>query len=478
MATQEEIMQQIDEMEAQGPKQYVIDEFVYDASKEIYWNIEDLSCYSAKSINALIPRSAWETDLVPGRNNSVRQVQIKPATSIARRDSGHCVECSAWWPGKDRIVNDVLVTSEGEKYMKGRRLLNTYQAPVHRIQGNPAMATHWVEHIKKLWPEDTELLLDYFAHTVQHPDIKINFGLVLVGAPGIGKDLALNPVRAAIGNHNCQEISPDAVASSFNGYVKSVLLVINEARPTDSDFKATDFYERLKPVLAAPPDWLLCNGKYKEQEHVRNLTRVVITTNDPLALFVPEDDRRLHFANSRLPTTWEDSDYFYSLVKFYEAGGNAHVHSFLAARDISKFDPKRKPAPNAAHRAATASWNQSVHDPLADVLDELGWPDVFFGGELLGTEVAGFDHKDDMKLLLRSSRKIAVRMNSLGYEAQQSPNKHGWQFHAGGKRFMSRVAFAKRDFRGDLDAALDSRGREIASSGKAARPKVVPLKSV
>ena len=459
-------------------KQYALKDFVYDAGAEIYWNVLNMSQHKADSVNALVPRDEWETEEVTGRNGSVRVVQVKPSSSIARIERDSIVECAAWWPGKDRIINDVLVTSDGERHAPRCRMLNTYQVPQHKTKGNAAMATQWTEHLRRLWPDDWELLLDYFAHTVQHPEIKINFGLVLVGAPGIGKDLSLNPVRAAVGNNNCQEISPDAVASNFNGWVKSVMLIVNEARPADSDFKATDFYEKLKPVIAAPPDWLLRNGKYMKQEHVRNLTRVVITTNDPLSLFVPEDDRRLYFAKSRLKSGWAESKYFYSLVAFYDKGGNSHVYEYLRQRDISKFDPKKRPAPNAAHRAATASWNQAVHDPLADVLDDLGWPDLFFGSELLAVEVAAFDNKDEMKLLLRSSRRLAVRMNRMGYEARQSPNKNGWQFCASGERFRSRVVFVKNDFAGDFEAEVDRRGHEIAEKGKAARPKVVPLKPV
>jgi len=43
---------------------------------------------------------------------------------------------------------------------------------------------------------------------VQFPAEKINHGLLLGGAPGIGKDTILAPVRQAVGEWNFQEATP------------------------------------------------------------------------------------------------------------------------------------------------------------------------------------------------------------------------------------------------------------------------------
>jgi hypothetical protein len=455
-------------------KQYGLDEFVYDLKEERYWDLETLTDYSKDSINAMVPRDEWEQELLPGRNGSVRAVQIKPASSIARVERNSVVEGNTWWPGKPRIIEDIVVTDDGDVHAKGRRMLNTYQAPTHHTQGNPAMAGLWIEHIKRLWPDDAEVMMDYFAHTVQHPGEKINFGIVLLGEQGIGKDSALQPVRYAIGECNCKEISPDELFSNYNSYADCLLLVINEARPAAEDFKATNFYEKLKTLTAAPPNWIMMNGKYQKQRHVRNLMRVIITTNDPLALYVPENDRRLHFAKSHLESKWADRNYFDQLYDYYEAGGLAHVYAYLLQRDISKFSPKQKPAANAAWKSVVASWNTPVHNPLTDVIDELGWPEVFFGVEILSAEVAAFDNKDEMKVLLRSSRKLSSMMAKNGYETIQSTDKNnGWHWHANGKRFKARVAFVKVGFKGDIEAAIDARGTEIAECGKAAKSKII-----
>ncbi|MBU1222304.1 MAG: hypothetical protein KKA22_03995 [Gammaproteobacteria bacterium] len=472
--------------------QYHHEDFVFDAQSERYWNLEDFTNVSREVVNTMIPKDEWYTRDVPRANGAgFRTVPIKPSEFIARIENDKVVEGVAWWPGLPRIIKDILVVNGEEKHVKGRRTLNTYLRPQHHATGDPAKADVWIEHVRKLYPEEADVLLDYFAHTVQHPEVKINFGLVLIGESGIGKDMMLTPVKRAVGEHNTQDVTPKEITSQFTGWKKCVLLTINEARSADSDFKATDFYELLKELCAAPPDWLQTNPKYGKQETVRNLLRVVITTNHALALYVPEDDRRLYFAKSKLPEKWADSEYFYKLASYYEAGGNDHVYAYLRQRDISKFDPKRHPAPNAAHMAATASWNQAVNDPLMDVLDELKWPDVFFGAEILSCDVASFDNRDEVMRLLKSSRQLAMRMSKLGYEQHSSPDKNnGWQYCSPSKKpYRVRVAFVKHGYTGDWEAERDRRGREIAANGnnkatpperdfEAARPKVVPIKGV
>ncbi len=43
----------------------------------------------------------------------------------------------------------------------------------------------------ELWPEDYERWLYWVAHMVQRPYEYVNFGYVLSGAQGIGKDLSI-----------------------------------------------------------------------------------------------------------------------------------------------------------------------------------------------------------------------------------------------------------------------------------------------
>ena len=74
-------------------------------------------------------------------------------------------------------------------------------------------------------------------------------------AAGIGKDTILEPLRHAIGPWNFSEVTPVQMMGRFNGFLKAVVLRVNEVR----DRGETDryaFYNHSKIMIAAPPDTL------------------------------------------------------------------------------------------------------------------------------------------------------------------------------------------------------------------------------
>jgi len=83
---------------------------------------------------------------------------------------------------------------------------------------------------------------------------------LLGGSQGIGKDTLLEPVKYAIGPWNFTEVSPTHMFGRFNGFVRSVILRISEARDL-GDVNRFAFYEHMKIYLAAPPDVLRCDEK-------------------------------------------------------------------------------------------------------------------------------------------------------------------------------------------------------------------------
>ena len=90
---------------------------------------------------------------------------------------------------------------------------------------------------------------------VQRPEDKINHALVLGGKQGIGKDTLLEPVKQAVGPWNFCEVSPQQVLGRFNGFLRSVILRVSEARDL-GEFDRFAFYDHLKAFVAAPPDVL------------------------------------------------------------------------------------------------------------------------------------------------------------------------------------------------------------------------------
>jgi hypothetical protein len=129
---------------------------------------------------------------------------------------------------------------------------------------------------------------------VQKPEEKINHALVLSGNQGIGKDTLLEPVKTAVGPWNFIDVSPQHMLGRFNGFLKSVILRVSEARDL-GDVDRFAFYDHMKTYTAAPPDVLRVDEKNLREYNIFNVCGVVITTNHKTdGIFLPADDRR-HF---------------------------------------------------------------------------------------------------------------------------------------------------------------------------------------
>ena len=134
---------------------------------------------------------------------------------------------------------------------------------------------------------------------MQRPFDKINHALVLGGEQGIGKDTLLEPVKHAVGPWNFQEVSPLQLLGRFNGFVKSVILRVSEARDL-GEMNRFSFYDHTKVYAAAPPDTLRVDEKYLREYYVFNCLGLIITTNHKTdGVYLPPGDRRHYVAWSQ-----------------------------------------------------------------------------------------------------------------------------------------------------------------------------------
>ena len=193
-----------------------------------------------------------------------------------------------------------MISEGGWIEREGCRCFNLYRPPAIE-PGNAAEADPWLDHARKVFGDDADHILRWLAHRVQRPADKINHALVLGGGQGIGKDTLLAPVKAAVGPWNFHEVSPQHMLARFNGFLRSVVLRVSEARDL-GDVNRFQFYDHLKAYTAAPPDVLRCDEKHLREYTVLNCCGVIITTNHKAdGIYLPPDDRRHFVAWSDLP---------------------------------------------------------------------------------------------------------------------------------------------------------------------------------
>ena len=231
--------------------------------------------WPASSVNSKLP----PMPLLNDKGEPVVDDKGNPKTIApnAWLDRNRSVEQLTWAPGEPRLITNRVISEGGWIEQAGVTCYNQYRPPNIK-HGEPAAAGCWVEHVHKVYGGDADHIIRWLAHRVQRPEDKINHALVLGGAQGIGKDTLLAPVNQAVGPWNVAEVSPQQMLGRFNGFTKSVIARVSEARDL-GDVDRFKFYDHMKVYTAAPPDMLRVDEKHLREHNVLNCVGIIITTN-------------------------------------------------------------------------------------------------------------------------------------------------------------------------------------------------------
>jgi hypothetical protein len=416
----------------------------HDTSPQAAVRLEDFVAYMPTHSFIFKPcREVWPAGSVNARIPPVMTDSGKAIPATAWLDSNRPVEQMTWSPGEPMEIKDRLIAEGGWIERPGCSVFNLYRPPVLvPLSGNVGP---WLNHINTVYPDEFTHITKWLAHRIQRPHEKINHALVLGGSQGIGKDTLLEPVKHAIGPWNFIEVSPRHLLGRFNGFLKSVILRVNEARDL-GDVDRFAFYDHMKAYTAAPPDVLRVDEKNLREYSVPNVCGVIITSNHKTnGIHLPADDRRHYVAWSNLTKADFDDDYWNHLYDWYATGGNARVAAYLADLKLADFNPKAPPPKTPAFWEIVASGSAPEDAELADALDDLDRPDAVTLDQVANRAAAEF------AIWLRdrkNSRLVPHRMEACGYVAVHNPtdNTDGrWRVDGRRQVIYARAELSVRD---------------------------------
>jgi hypothetical protein len=320
----------------------------------------------------LPPMPLLKPDGTPVLNARGKPVMIPASEWLAKHRS---VERATWHPGEPEIIRDKLAVDTGWIEAPGATSINLYLPP-SSLPGDPVQATRWIDHWYKVYPSEADHLIAWNAHRVQYPGLKPNHCIVLVGDPEIGKDTLLYPVRHAVGPWNFQDISLAHLVHPNNDFLCAVIVRVNEARDAgDINRGRIDRYglhEHMKALLTTPPETHRINRKYLPEYRSFNLMGVILTTNHPDALYLPNDDRRHFVAASECKRSDFAADYFDKMYTWYDKeGGIGHVAAYLREYDLTNFNAKMTPPKTAAFWEMVNVERSTDYVELVNAIDTL-----------------------------------------------------------------------------------------------------------
>jgi hypothetical protein len=409
------------------PQRVSLDDFYAYMPKHHYIYVPSREPWPGTSVNARIqPVPILDASGQPVLDDHGKPMKIKASTWL---DQNRPIEQMTWAPGKPALIANRLVLEGGWIDKAGVTTFNLYHPPILE-PGDPAQAQRWVDHVRKLFGDDADHIIKWFAQRVQQPGVKINHALVLGSYhQGIGKDTLLEPVKRAIGAWNFTEVTAQQLMGRFTGFFKSVILRVSEVRDlgesnSNRGNNRYQFYDHMKPITAAPPDVLRVDEKNIREHNIMNCVGVIYTTNyKTTGIYIPAGDRRHFVAWSNCAPADLPEGYFEGLWDWYNDGGYWHVAAYLAQLDISDFDPNEPPPKtNAFWEIVNA--NRSPEDAeLADVIEKLGTPRAITIRQVVdgAFEQHNADFADWLKDR-RNHRRIPHRFEQCDYIPLQNPD--------------------------------------------------------
>ena len=203
----------------------------------------------------------------------------------------------------------------------------------------------WLKHVERMIPDamEREHVLNVMAFKVQNPNVKVNHAVLHGGHPGSGKDTMWAPFFWAVGGDslaNVKKLDNKDLSTPWGYHLECEVLIINELRqPEASDRRALE--NSLKPVIAAPPEYLSIQRKGLAPYEAVNRLQVVAFSNERMAITIPSNDRRWFVLWS--DALCMDATAASRMWAWYKAGGFAAVAAWLASRDVSAFNAGAAP---------------------------------------------------------------------------------------------------------------------------------------
>lgn len=191
-----------------------------------------------------------------------------------------CVHSGMYAP----MFSDIF-TYDGVEYF------NTYKPNVLERKPAGAVVEMVKKHIAHLLPDPIEqqLVINYLAHNVQRPGVKIQWGMMLQGVQGDGKSFFAEMMQRVMGQSNCTSVSAEVLDDKYTSWSEGVCMVFFEELKLDN-FRKYETINKLKPFITNPT--ISVRKMYRDPYEAINTVNYFALTNYKDALPIDDTDRR------------------------------------------------------------------------------------------------------------------------------------------------------------------------------------------
>jgi hypothetical protein len=304
-------------------------------------------------------------------------------------------------PGEPEITHDV----------DDCRVLNLWRPPPWKENKKTGEPTVFLQHVAYLLDDDQaaiEHVLNFLAHLIQRPQERVGHALLITSeAKGIGKSTLGTIVRRLVGEQNSRVAQTKDLKSNFDGWLVGKLVV-----QVDEIYEAGnwDLANKLKPLITEPT--VSANIKYGPQIEVENFARFLMFSNNSSPLDIEDGDRRYFVFNSNAEPRGDD--YYEALHQYASStAGLNQIYTFLKRRDISAFNPHRRPPMTEAKKRIIAESQHPLHTYIIEAVTSGHFREKL-GTEFTWDELQRQLVQDGYSAQAKNTKEVGIALKSSG----------------------------------------------------------------
>lgn len=352
-------------------------EWIFLSADCVFYNVRTSESMSKTafdlSMSPITPMVEFEKD-----DGTTTQKKFPPSKTLIEYLGGEVVSHAMYAPQYvDRFFH-----ADGIRYVNAY-LPRTVPAADPDWQGHEAWRVCQA-HIENVFTSNAKTLIQWMAHNVQFPGVKILWSPILIGVEGDGKTTVANMLKVAMGRPNVQDVSTEALFSDFNSWAEGACVrVMDEIRVPGE--RRTAAMNKLKPVITNETVEVVRKGK--DGKEIINVTNYIAMSNHLDALALTENDRRWAVMKTRFDSKAElnaaiNDEYWENLASAWRDNPGV-VRGWLMNVDLSDFNRTVAPAMNDAKRMMIDASRSAIDGDIREALE--------LGGEGIGPAVIATD---------------------------------------------------------------------------------------
>jgi len=263
-----------------------------------------------------------------------------------------------------------------------------------------------------------DYVLSWMAMAVQRPWEQGHTALVLRGSQGAGKGTFAKTFYKLFGRHGKQIASAKHLVGNFNAHLRDCVVLFADEAMAASNRE----HEAVLKTLVTE-DSLMVEAKGIDVTEARNYLHVIMASNSDWVVPAGVDDRRFVVLDVSGEHK-QDASYFRAINQELNNGGYQALLYQLTTRDLSTFDPRKKPTTAALQDQKTLSF-----DTLAkwwySVLQEGMLGEVFLSdGLILPTSYIAWNYNVSVttrdRVSLYQLNKFLAKAAPMSYTRRQA----------------------------------------------------------